>query len=133
MKTLRLAAALLCLLLAGCGNTSASSEIQEALVDVSDYSVHYLTGKAPPNEYPPEEVSLRFMMCGREASELIAATVEICMENGIDHNTLLTDGNMLYSTEYKYQIFPMKFDGGRLLVGIYKHVEDGVIYKIISS
>ena len=134
VKILRLTAAMICPMMAGCNvsdvNTAfLSSETQE-LINVSDYSMHYPTGEATPEEYPPQEVTIMLMTCGREASELIAATVEICKENGIDYTELSPAGAVQYSTDYTYTIYPLQFDVGRLNIGLERHVREGVLYSI---
>ena len=134
VKILRLTAVLICLMMSGCNasdvNTAFPASETQELIDVSDYSVHYLTGEASPEEYLPQDVTFLLMTCGREASGLIAATVEICKENGIDLTMLTTDGIVRYSTDYTYRIYPLQFDRGRLDIGLERHVSDGVLYSI---
>lgn len=133
-KRLLLTAAVLCLPLSGCDYSadvvSSDSEETQELIDVSGYSVHYLIGDTSPDECPPYEVSFMLLTCGREGSNLINATVEICKENGIDYNKLSRSGEVVYSADYAYTVYPMNFSCGKLFVAIGRHVADGVLYSI---
>lgn len=133
-KRLLLTSAVLCLPLSGCDYSadvvSPDSEETQELIDVSGYSVHYLTGDTSPDEYPPYDVSFMLLTCGREGSNLINATVEICKENCIDYNMLSRGGEVRYSVDYKYTVYPIDFSGGRLFVALGRHVSDGVLFSI---